>query len=146
MPEQNRGIALDWDFSPGTFFADVTNRSLLAWDSANGDLNKQFVEGSTRSEIFHIEGDYVQARGFRFRYAANRAQEGAVALKGRCDVIEDCVMETMNSQGGSFLGEEQIVRRCVFRDNGQLGFSAKSEKSHLFIHERRPVSYRLLRP
>lgn len=118
--------------APGTFFAEVTNRTLFAWDSANGDLKKEFVEGSTRSEIFHVQGDHVHVRGFRFRYATNRAQEGAVLLQGRHDMLEDCVMESMNSQGASFAGEDQVVRRCVFRDNGQLGFSANHAHRLLF--------------
>jgi hypothetical protein len=118
--------------APGTFFADVTNRTLFAWESANGDLNKALAEAATRAEIFRVVGDDVQVRGFRFRYAANRAQAGAVTLEGRRDVLEDCVMEATNAQGGAFGGEDQVVRRCVFRDNGQLGFSANRAHRLLF--------------
>lgn len=41
-------------------------------------------------------------------------------------------MEDMNSCGATFSGEHQIVRRCVFRDNGQLGFGANGAHELLF--------------
>lgn len=110
--------------APGTFFVDVTNRVLLAWDAGNRDLNKTAVEGSVRQEILRVEGDHVQVRGLRFRYAANMAQHGAVVLAGRHDLLEDCVIERMNASGATFLAEDLVVRRCIFRDNGQLGFGA----------------------
>jgi hypothetical protein len=118
--------------APGTFFVDVSNQMLDVWDSANRDLNKVFAEASVRQELFHVEGDYVELRGLHFRYAANMAQHGAVVLAGRYDTLEDCVMEDMNSSGATFAGEHQVVRRCVFRDNGQLGFGANGANELLF--------------
>lgn len=118
--------------SPGSFFADVTNRTLLVWDSTNDDLNKQHVEASTRQEILRVEADHVQVRGLNFRYAANMAQHGAVILAGRFDTLEDCVLESMNSSGASFQGEDAVIRRCTFRDNGQLGFGASRAHRLLF--------------
>jgi hypothetical protein len=41
-------------------------------------------------------------------------------------------MEQMNSSGATFAGAHQIVRRCVFRDNGQLGFGANGAHDLLF--------------
>ena len=38
----------------------------------------------------------------------------------------------MNSSGATFSGEHQVVRRCVFRDNGQLGFGANGAHDLLF--------------
>jgi hypothetical protein len=52
------------------------------------------------------------------------AQRGAVVLAGRHDMMQDCIVEAMNASGATFAGEEAIVRRCVFRHNGQLGFGA----------------------
>ena len=112
--------------APGTFFVDTSNQVLQVWDAANRDLNRVFVEGSVRQEIFVVQGDWVQARGLRFRFAANMAQHGAVVLAGAHDVLEDCVIEGMNASGATFTGEQQVVRRCVFRDNGQLGFGANA--------------------
>jgi hypothetical protein len=85
-----------------------------------------------RQEILRVEGDYVQVRGLHFRYAANIAQHGAVVLAGPHDLLEDCLMEGMNSSGATFAAEQQIVRRCVFRDNGQLGFGANGAHELLF--------------
>ncbi len=118
--------------APGAFFVDLTNQALLAWDSGSRDLNKVHVEASARQEIFRVAGDHVQLRGLRFRYAANMAQHGAVALAGRQDTMEDCVIETMNACGASFSGEDALVRRCVFRENGQLGFGASRAHRLLF--------------
>jgi hypothetical protein len=63
-------------------------------------------------------------KGLRFRFAANMAQHGAVVLAGAYDQLEDCVAEAMNSSGATFSAPYQVVRRCVFRDNGQIGFGA----------------------
>lgn len=118
--------------APGTFFVDLINKTLRVWDMADRDLNKVFVEASSRQEIFRVEGDHVQLRGLHFRYAANMAQHGAIVLAGRYNTMEDCVIESMNSSGASFRGEDAVVRRCVFRENGQLGFGASRAHRLLF--------------
>ena len=118
--------------APGTFFADIPNQTLQVWDLGNRDLNKVLVEASVRQEVFRMEGDYVQTRGLRFRFAANMAQHGAVVLAGRHDMLEDCTMEDMNSSGATFAAEHLEVRRCVFRDNGQMGFGANGAHDLLF--------------
>jgi Right handed beta helix region len=110
--------------APGTFFVDVSNLVLRVWDAGSRDISKLYCEASTRQELFRIEGAHVQVRGLHFRYAANMAQHGAVVLGGAHDVLEDCVLEDMNSSGATFVAPDQIVRRCVFRDNGQIGFGA----------------------
>jgi hypothetical protein len=46
--------------------------------------------------------------------------------------MEDCVIEAMNASGATFTGADAIVRRCVFRDNGQLGFGASHAHRLLF--------------
>ncbi len=118
--------------SPGTFCVDISDQTLLVWDIGNRDLNKVFAEGSMRQEVLSVEGNYVTVRGLHFRFAANMAQHGAVALAGAHDVLEDCMIEDMNASGATFSGEEQIVRRCTFRDNGQLGFGANGAHQLLF--------------
>jgi hypothetical protein len=82
--------------APGAFFADVTNRTLLVWDIGSRDANKLHVEASVRQEVLRVEGDHVELRGVRFRYAANMAQHGAVVLAGRHDTMEDCVVEEIS--------------------------------------------------
>lgn len=118
--------------APGTFCVDVTNKTLLVWDIGGRDPNKVPVEASVRQEVLRVEGDHVQVRGLRFRYAANMAQHGAVVLAGRHNVLEDCVIEAMNAEGATFTGEDAVVRRCVFRDNGQVGFGANRAHRLLF--------------
>lgn len=118
--------------APGTFFADMTNQTLAVWDLANRDVNKLPVEASVRQEILRMEGDYVEARGLHFRLAANMAQHGAVVLAGRHDLLEDCTLEEMNSIGGTFAAADLVVRRCAFRDNGQMGFGANGAHDLLF--------------
>ena len=118
--------------APGTFFVDVSNQVLQVWDSGRRDLNKVLAEASVRQEVFRVEGDYVQLRGFHFRFAANMAQHGAVVLGGSHDTLEDCTIEGMNASGATFSSECQVVRQCIFRDNGQLGFGANGAHDLLF--------------
>lgn len=118
--------------APGTFRVDLSNQVLQVWDAGGRNLNKTLVEASVRQEIVRVEGDYVQVRGLRFRFAANMAQHGAVVLAGAHEVLEDCVIDSMNASGATFSGEHQVVRRCVFRDNGQLGFGANGAHHLLF--------------
>ena len=122
--------------SRGTFFADLEAKRLFVWDAANRKLTDSWssplIEASTRPLIWQVEGEHVHTRGIRFRYAANQAQHGAVKLKGSHGLLEDCVVERMNTSGASFTGTDITVRRCVFRDNGQLGFSAGGAHRLLF--------------
>jgi hypothetical protein len=118
--------------APGTFFVDISNQVLQVRDPGSRDLNQVLVEASVRQEVFRVDGDYVQLRGLHFLFAANMAQHGAVVLAGRHDTLEDCTIEGMNASGATFSGEQQVVRRCVFRDNGQIGFGANGAHDLLF--------------
>ncbi|MBU0608843.1 MAG: right-handed parallel beta-helix repeat-containing protein, partial [Armatimonadetes bacterium] len=116
----------------GTCFVDEPGKRLYLWGFHNGDLTKRLVEASTRSVIWDVKAPYVHTRGLRFRYAANMAQHGAVALRGQGNVLEDVVCERMNSIGASLVAPDLIVRRCTFADNGQMGFSAGGAHNLLF--------------
>lgn len=129
---QLRQVLSASQLAPGAFFADTTNQVIEVWDAAGRNLNKVPVEASVRQEILSVEGGYVAVRGLHFRYAANMAQHGAVVLAGSHDTLEDCTLEDMNSCGASFIADHQTVRRCVFRDNGQLGFGANRAHDLLF--------------
>ena len=85
-----------------------------------------------RQEILRVEGEHVRVRGVRFRYAANAAQHGAVVLAGAHGALEDCLFEEMNSSGATLAAEHLTVRRCTFRNNGQLGFVANRAHHLLF--------------
>ncbi|MBN2132238.1 MAG: right-handed parallel beta-helix repeat-containing protein [Sedimentisphaerales bacterium] len=108
----------------GTFFADMDTQRLYIRPANDQDLAKAMVEASVRDRILHVKGSHVTIKGLRFRYAANRAQQGAVAFSGDHLTVEDCLFEYANSSGAQFTGENITVRNCVFQHNGQLGFSA----------------------
>ncbi len=109
----------------GTFFADTEGGQLYV-QTANdtADLKSARVEASTRGEFWNINGAWVQTRGIRFRYAANMAQHGMAYFRGAHDSVLDCTFEDANSSGASFVAPDIEVVRCIFQDNGQLGFGA----------------------
>src|SRR5207249_1122828 len=120
--------------APGTFLADTDAKRLYVWLHDNGDPSHTEIEASTRSGWLGAESgaSYVHLRGLTFRYAANHAQRGAFALgrsygagpaaTSRGWLVEDCVFERANGPGASLSGEDHRFRRCIFQDNGQLGF------------------------
>jgi len=112
--------------SRGTFYVDLDARRLYVKPADGRDVTsrKVRVEASTRDRIMHVKGDYVRIKGIRFRYAANRAQQGAVEFDGDHLIVEDCVFEYTNAGGAEFGGEDITVRNCTFQHNGQLGFGA----------------------
>jgi len=113
------------EMSRGTFCVDLDAKQLYVWGYSDETLGKRSrVEASTRDVIWELKGDYAQVRGLRFRYAANRAQQGAAQFRGDHNVIEDCVFERTNGCGAVFGGQDVVVRGCTFQDNGQLGFGA----------------------
>lgn len=114
------------ELTEGTFFVDLQRKRLHLRASRNPDETQveRPIEGSTRSEAWIVTGAHVQTRGLRFRYAANRAQQAMAQFRGDHAVVEDCTFEWSNSTGASFRAEDITVRRCVFEDNGQQGFTA----------------------
>lgn len=116
--------------SRGTFFVDLDARRLYVWSRDNEDVTKLGVDASVRGVVWQSK-EYVRVRGLRFRYAANRAQEGAAQFVAH-DVVEDCAFERTNSIGAALVGEGIVVRRCTFQENGQMGFSANGAHNLLF--------------
>jgi hypothetical protein len=110
----------------GTFHVDPDAERIYVCPRDGADLTKKppLVESSARPVLWRSDGAHVHLCGLRFRYAANQAQHGAVQIRGDHGVLEDCVFESMNSSGATFAAEGLIVRRCLFQDNGQLGFGA----------------------
>jgi len=109
----------------GTFYVDLDGKRLYVWNYNNREIGKRaIVEASVRGSILAVKGDYVTVKGIRFRYAANRAQHGAVEFSGNHLTVEDCIFEYTNASGAAFRGEDITVRRCTFQHNGQLGFGA----------------------
>ncbi|MHC4726589.1 MAG: right-handed parallel beta-helix repeat-containing protein [Planctomycetota bacterium] len=123
---QHKQVLEKQKLSRGTFFVDLNTKRLYVWDSANRDISskKVMVEASVLSTIWACKASHVRTKGIRFRYAANRAQHGAVQFSGDDNEVEDCTFEYSNACGVKFTGERIKVRNCVFQYNGQLGFSA----------------------
>jgi Right handed beta helix region len=129
--------------APGTFTIDDEGKALYGWfddDPARGG-----AELSTREILLGLRATdrkrpgYVVLRGLTFRHAANFAQRGAVRIEGDHWRVEDCVFEEMNGPGATITGPNHLIRRCTFRDNGQLGFGADG------AHRLRLEQCRLLR-
>jgi hypothetical protein len=113
------------EMSRGSFYVDLKAKLLYVWgytDKTPGERSR--VEASARDIVWDLRGDYNHVRGLRFRYAANRAQQGAAQFRGDNNVIEDCVFERTNGCGAVFGGQNVIVRNSTFQDNGQMGFGA----------------------
>ncbi|MBT4816577.1 MAG: DUF1565 domain-containing protein [Lentisphaerae bacterium] len=115
--------------SRGTFYIDLEAKRLFIWDRANREpgTGSTVVEGSHRAVLWSCKVDYVQVRGIRFRFASNRAQEGAVQMLGNHGLMEDCTVERVNALGAILGGKGNTVRRCLFQDNGWDGFDAGAQ-------------------
>jgi len=111
--------------SRGSFYVDLDAKELYAWGYHDEPFEEDLrVEASTRELIWEVKADYVHVQGLRFRYAANRAQQGAAQFRGDHNVIEDCIFERTNGSGVVLGGESVVVRNCTMQDNGQIGFGA----------------------
>ncbi|MDQ6860949.1 MAG: right-handed parallel beta-helix repeat-containing protein [Verrucomicrobiota bacterium] len=114
--------------SRGSFFVDFDAQRLFivppTGEAPGGNLGRPIIQASSRAVVFDCQGAYVQLRGLRFRYAANHAQQGAVSLSGRGDLLEDCTIEQTSGAGAVFLAEDQVARRCTFQDHGAIGIAA----------------------
>jgi hypothetical protein len=119
-----RQVLARGELTRGTFWVDLENKRLWAQSADDADLSKPSaqVEASVRPLVWDCTGQHVETRGITFRYAANMAQHGAAQFSGTGDVVEDCVFEFANAAGATFTAPDITVRRCIFRENGQLGF------------------------
>jgi hypothetical protein len=120
-----RQVLAKEQLSRGTFFVDLDAKLLYVQSADNRPVDRKMtVEASSRDQILAVKSDHVIIKGIRFRYAANRAQQGAVDFSGNHISVEDCVFEHTNASGAAFRGEDITVLNCVFQHNGQLGFGA----------------------
>ncbi len=112
----------------GSFAADTLHKRLYVWLADGSDPNMHKMEASTRSQTFgvnqwesHDGVQYIQVRGFCFRYGASFPQRSPVSLFGAHNLMEDCVVEQMAGSGVAVGG---TMRRCVVRGCGHTGGSA----------------------
>jgi hypothetical protein len=124
--------------SPGSFFADEEGKRLYVWIADNSvnltpsKIENLMMEGSTRSVLWLVKGDYVRTSGITFRYAANPALTGAATFAGNHSVVENCTFERANGDGARFEGQRIVVQNCAFIDNGYNGFEAARAHDLLF--------------
>ena len=115
------------EMEPGTFFADPGETKAL-YIRLKGDdpPDQHVVEASVRDTLLSAP-DHTIVRGLVFRYAANRAQHGALDISGKQVLVEDCVVEWTNGNGIRIGGENFILRRVTSRNNGQLGMGGSGK-------------------
>ena len=108
----------------GMFAVDPHNARLLyLWLADGGDPRQHQVELATREFVVGSKHgiEYVQMHGFVFTHAATFAQRPGVALYGKHNLLEDCIIENM---AGAGVVVEGTLRRCVIRGNGNCGGGA----------------------
>jgi parallel beta-helix repeat protein len=134
--------------APDTFFIDDGGKVLYAWfpeepSRGGAELSTRQLLCESRSSApdqnREVSARFISLQGLTFRYAANFAQRGGVNIAGGHWRVEDCVFEKMNGPGASITGSDHVLRRCTFRENGQLGFGASR------AHRLRVEQCRLLR-
>ncbi len=109
------------EMESGTFFADPKETKALYVRLKEDDPSDHHqIEASVRDTLLSAP-DHTIVRGLIFRYAANRAQHGALDVSGKQVLVEDCVVEWTNGSGIRIGGENFILRRVISRNNGQLG-------------------------
>ena len=120
----------------GTFFADLDAKLLYVWYCEAATI--RIIPRWRHRFVLHGSRPTLPSRtctctGLRFAMPPTMPQRGALSIGGRAHrngndsisrgwVVEDCVFERSNASGGSFSGDGHLFRRCVFEDNGQLGF------------------------
>ena len=109
----------------GGFAVDTDQKQLYVWMADGSDPNRHHMEVATRGQTFGVNPweskdgvQYVQVRGFVFRYGASFPQRGVVWLHGAHNRVENCVIEDM---AGGGVAVDGTLRGCVVRGCGQTG-------------------------
>ena len=119
--------------APGTFLADTREKRLHVWLPGGDDPQGVEMEASVRTRWLSAGADagHVRVRrdhlpprrqprpARRLRPARSRPRQRPERLGGR-----GLHLRAGQRPRRSFSGFGHIVRRCTFRDNGQLGFGA----------------------
>jgi hypothetical protein len=100
------------------------------------DPAEHCIEVTTRSGLFTLEGEkaepyagsaHVIVRGITFFGSGDAPQQAMAHFGGTGHVIEDCRFEHGAARGFNIRGRDIVMRRCVARLNGQMGFSGYGE-------------------
>lgn len=71
------------------------------------------------------KGDYIVLRGLSFGYTCEGFVTAGALVTGDHWTVEDCRFRYMNASGLWLGGNQPVVRRCTFTDNGKTGLSSK---------------------
>jgi hypothetical protein len=94
--------------------------------------DSHLIEVTRRARIFALEGNeadastgsaWVELSGLIFRSSGGMPQHAMVHIGGSNHVVESCVMEYGAARGFDFQCQHSVMRNCVARMNGQMGFS-----------------------
>jgi parallel beta-helix repeat protein len=116
--------------APGEFYVSFKDKKIYLRDRYNRDLTvlaaNSHIETSTRDTVIHLKASYNHLRGFHVRYAANRAQQGAVMVDGvytDFNVLRRMKIEKTSGDGLSMNGKRLMVMDSVFSENESVGVS-----------------------
>ncbi len=129
--------------APGEFYVSFKDKKIYLRDRYNRDLtvlaaNSQ-IETSTRETVIHLKASYTHLRGFHVRYAANRAQQGAVMVDGvytDFNVLRRMKIEKTSGDGLSMNGKRLMVMDSVFSENESVGVSGGGLFQLAFINNK----------
>lgn len=133
-------VPLQDSLREGTFYIDKAAGKIFLWPKDGKDPNTENVEVSDREYCLNVKADHIIVRGIHVEYGANGPQGAAMfRLLGSHDLVEDCSVQWAAGSGFTMVGSYNLVRRCVFNHNGQIGLG--SGKSSYCLFEDCETSY-----
>ena len=118
------------EITNGSFYVSASESRIYLRHSTDRDLSQLATAGrvqtSTRGEIIALKASYNQLHGFHVKYAASRAQLGAIAVHdwySEGNVLAGLWVERVNGDGVSINGKRLVLRDSVLSDNGSVGLS-----------------------
>ncbi len=143
--EYIREVHLYTDLIKGTFCIGKAAKTIYIWLKNDADPNTMEMEVSDREYCLRISAEYIIVRGINIEYGANGPQGDAMfRVAGEHNIIEDCNVQWAAGSGFALNGDYNTVRRCVFNNNGQIGFG--SSRSDYCLFEDCETSYNNLHP
>jgi hypothetical protein len=133
-------VPLQTNLKEGTFYIDKATKRIFLWLKNNDNPNNQIIEVSDRDYCLSVKADYIIVRGINVEYGANGPQATAMFRTiGNHNIIEDCSVHWAAGSGFLLGGNDNLIRRCVFNNNGQIGFG--SGRSNYCLFEDCETSY-----
>jgi parallel beta-helix repeat protein len=116
------------DMTPGSFYYDVSNKTLYVWLADGADPNVSMVEASTRRRLFFMSVPYIHLKGFAFRHSntSAHAKMGAAVELSSNSIIEMSDIQYTDFAGLSmgYLKTGAQAIDCNVSNNGNSGVNA----------------------